>query len=132
VFLDVDCDADFGETNNVVYGHFMWDGSMFHDIRSYRDPAFFAAHPKGVLITPEKAYEIVFFSGYVSDTLAGAWDIHFSQEGYEDWLSELIEKSVFDAGVDVSGEDRVLTLSTCSYEFTEARFVLHGKILEDE
>ena len=33
------------------------------------------------------------------------------------------------SGVEVSAEDRVITLSTCTYEFEDARYVLHGKLV---
>lgn len=56
----------------------------------------------------------------------------FSDVGYEEWLSELTEKSCFTANVVPAQDDRVVTLSTCSYEFNNARFVVHGILQECE
>ena len=48
------------------------------------------------------------------------------------WLEEVGEKSAFSSKVSPRAEDRVVTLSTCSYEFENARFVLHGVLRPEE
>lgn len=126
VFLDANCREDFSGQNNVLYGHHLKNGSMFTGIRKYRDQSYYDAHPKGLLLTPESAYEICFFSGYVASTMESAWKLSFSAEDYDYWLEEIGNKSLFKAIAKPVAEDEILTLSTCSYEFTEARFVLHG------
>ena len=47
-------------------------------------------------------------------------------EEREVWLEEITERSVFESKVQPTLEDKILTLSTCSYEFANARFVVHG------
>ena len=42
------------------------------------------------------------------------------------WLEEITERSVFESKAQPTLEDRILTLSTCSYEFANAGFVVHG------
>lgn len=45
---------------------------------------------------------------------------------FEDWIVSAIEKSTFESSVTPLSSDRILTLSTCSYEFSDARFVVLG------
>lgn len=126
LFLDAAGQSDFLGHNNIVYGHYMKNGSMFSALKEYKHQEFYDAHPTGWLVTPMGSYQIRFFSGYVSDTAGSAWDLEFSDEGYGTWLAALTEKSCFKAQVVPTTEDRIITLSTCSYEFENARFVVHG------
>ena len=132
LFLDAEQDGAFGGANQVIYGHYMKDGSMFHDLGGYKKQAFFDDHPTGWLITPSAVYKLRFFSGYVSDTAGDAWQAAFSEGDYLRWLERRGEKSAFASGVVPTADSRVVTLSTCSYEFENARFVLHGVLEAQE
>lgn len=131
LFLDAENNAGFQDPNQIVYGHYMKNKSMFYDLTNYRQQEFFASHPAGWLITPAATYKLHFFAGYVSDVSGEAWRKDFSETDHLAWLSDCKERSVFSSDVDLTPESRVLTLSTCSYEFENARFVLHG-ILEPQ
>ena len=90
-------------------------------------------HRTRALVTPEGRYVVELFSGYVADTAESAWMLDFSDEqAYLAWLEEVGEKSAFSSKVSPRAEDRVVTLSTCSYEFENARFVLHGVLRPEE
>lgn len=127
IFLDGRNAANFGDTHSILYGHHMADGSMFAGLKNYKDPAYYPLHRFGVLITPEGYRIIEFFSGYVASVDQNAWNIEYGgEENYGNWIKDECALSCF-AGetVPLSG-DRVITLSTCSYEFDNARFILHG------
>lgn len=47
---------------------------------------------------------------------------------FETWLEEAKERSCFESEIAPAVTDCVITLSTCSYEFDNARFVLVGRI----
>ena len=49
---------------------------------------------------------------------------------HTDWLKEVSGRSDFRANLEISAYDRVITLSTCAYRFENARYVLHGKLVE--
>lgn len=41
IFLDYRNERDFSDSKNIIYGHNMKDGSMFHVLRNYQDIDFF-------------------------------------------------------------------------------------------
>ena len=130
LFLDAGNDSALQDRNSVIYGHYMNSGAMFSALSGYKTQAFYDDHPTALLITPEATYTVRFFSGYVSDTASAAWSLEFADGEYSRWLDSLTRKSRFIPEVFPTAQDRVLTLSTCSYEFENARFVLHG-VLEE-
>ena len=80
-----------------------------------------------LLLTPGGNYTIEIFAGYVANVEDDAWVMGFaSEEDYESWIASSISKSLIRADFTPSASDHVLTLSTCSYEFEDARFVLLG------
>lgn len=128
IFLDAGCAFDFSGRHSIIYGHHMKDQSMFYGLMNYKKQAFYDEHPVGLLVTPDAYYKIQFFSGYVSDTWANAWELHFTDSEYSSWLDEIQDRSCFASAYTPEYSDRVVTLSTCSYEFDTAKFVLHGFI----
>lgn len=130
IFLDYRCTPDFTDQHSIIYGHHMKDKSMFSGLMNYKDQAFYDEHSIALLVTPTAYYKIQFFSGYVSDTWSDAWDLNFSEYEYLSWLNDIQRKSCFETDYIPTTEDRIVTLSTCTYEFDTAKFVLHGYISE--
>ena len=132
IFLDSRCAADFSGRHSILYGHNMKDGSMFAALMGYKEQAFYDEHPTATLLTPGGSYTVSFFAGYVADPWENAWQIEFARNEYAQWQQKAQERSCFQTEVSPSQNDRILTLSTCSYEHDEARFVLHGILKKQE
>lgn len=131
IFVDYRNDPELTDRNTILYGHHLKRGTMFSQIVKYKEQAFYDQYPTGMLITPDKNYTIEFFAGYVTDLNDDAWKIEFeSDEEFSLWVEDTISKSIFTGTVKPSPQDRVVTLSTCSYEFNDARFVLLGILKE--
>ena len=103
--------------------------TMFHDLINFKNQEYYDAHPTGWLITPSGGYRLQFFSGYVTDNYGDAWDRRFAEGEFSSWLKDCVARSVFTAKVTPTDQSRVLTLSTCSYDFDEAKFIVHAIML---
>lgn len=130
IFMDAACASDFSNQHSIIYGHHMKDKSMFSGLMDYKDQAFYDEHSIALLVTPTAYYKIQFFSGYVSDTWGNAWDLSFNDYEYISWLNDIQRRSCFSSECAPTSEDKIVTLSTCTYEFDTAKFVLHGYICE--
>jgi len=132
IFMDFRNNIKKKDSNIILYGHDMKNGSMFHDLVYYKKKDFFESHPLILFETLYKKYKGEIFSVYVTDTKFNYLITNFaSPEEYGAYLDTIRNKSLFKNNVTVTTKDRILTLSTCSYEFKDARLVIHAKLIED-
>lgn len=126
-FLDAGNAGDFSDRHSVIYAHNRKDGSMFGKLKLYKEQAFYEQHPRILLITPDARYVMEIFSGHVARSDSGAWRIAFSDDAeLAQWRDIICERSSIHSYIVPEDGERILTLSTCSYEFENARYVVHG------
>lgn len=140
IFADAQCAADFSEPYWLIYGHDMVNSLMFGDLSLYKDEAFFAQNRTGTLILPGRGFAL----RTVACLLIGASDelvfepdkgagelsalLNYARENAvqkdEDAINALIGRC--------RGEDvpRIVALTTCSSEFTNARTVILCEVTE--
>lgn len=133
LFIDYRVDKPFRDFNTIIYGHRMKDGSMFHSIVDYRDKNYFEKHRKMQLMTPKKNYDLVIFGVVTIPADSDKYKMEFygedDKQAYLDWIEE---NSEIDTGVKATTKDKLVMLSTCTYEFDDARLVVYGKLAERE
>ena len=130
LFVDWMCGANFSGRNTVIYGHNMNDGSMFASLLKYAKQEYYDEHPVMYLNTPDQDYRIELFAGYVTSATSDVYTIGFSSdEYYMDYLNKMVSQSNFRSDVTLTAEDKIVTLSTCAYDFTNARYVVQGKLV---
>ena len=131
IFLDYRNTPDFSDYHTVIYGHNMKNGTMFADITEYKKEAFLEAHPVGKIMTPRGNFQIEIIGGYVADLRDPAWELHFeTDEDRLEWLRDAMKRSTVGGDYVPVGGEQIITLSTCSYEFDDARFVVICRVSE--
>ncbi len=131
LFLDSRVDASFSSVHSIIYGHHMRSGAMFAALDGYKRQSFYDAHRAMLLITPDATYDVQLFAAYVADPSEDAWEVSFANDGeIQTWIDAAIAQSTFTSDVKPTPGDRLLTLSTCSYEFGDARFVVVGVMVD--
>ncbi len=130
IFMDYRNVSDGSDRHTIIYGHQTSDGSMFTSLNKFKDESFLKNNNvfKIKLINNTYTYEI--FSAYVTDTSFYYIMTNFrSDESFVSYINQLKNKSYFNSDIILSEDDKVLTLSTCSYEFDNARFVIHARMI---
>ena len=131
LFVDYRINGDFSSRNTLVYGHHMKSGAMFASLVKYRKQAYYDEHPTMYLLTPEANYRIDIFSGYVTSINEDSFTFNFIDDNaFETFIAQRKAKSDFKSDIDVTAQDKIITLCTCTYEFSNARYVLHGKLTQ--
>ena len=134
LFMDYRCTPDFSLFNTIIYGHNMKNGSMLGTLPSFRDADFFARHAEGMVHLEDTSYRLEIFACVVTNRYDGM--IYNSlQESVMDkqlFLRYVQDNAVQYRDIGISTADTIVTLSTCSYEFADARTVLIGRLIAIE
>lgn len=128
IFVNTYNNADFSDRNTIIYGHRMNDNSMFHDLAKYEDKSFWEANPYFYIYTPdgrELTYHI-YAAGVVKDTSDTYLTEFAADEDYQKFLDGTREAAAYDTGVEVNTANVVVTLSTCTKDSNDDRFVVLG------
>jgi sortase B len=126
IFMDCRNRSDFSDWNSIVYGHNMKNNTMFGTLDRYKEQAYYESHPVWYLLTPDQNYKLELIAGYVTDTDSDIYQSIQTKEERDALLDSLKAASVFSSDVKVEEKEKLVTLSTCSYEYENARFVITG------
>lgn len=137
LFVDYRDEAPFENFNTIIYGHRMKDGSMFKSLGEYRDTAgYYKEHNVMKLFTKEKKYELQIFGAATIPSDSEMYNMWITDESakqnYINWILENNEIPDYDGSVQVTPSDKLVMLSTCTYEFDDARLCVWGKLVEVE
>ena len=127
VFLDWRCNSDFSGDVNMLYGHNMQNGSMFADVLNFVNEDYFDSHKYGWLTTEDSVYRIEFFSVSQPQSCSGVYNV---MRAGDKWLRKLKSCSLIFKNPQVSEDDSMISLSTCTNSEGSSRTVLTGKLVE--
>ncbi|MNN15152.1 Sortase family protein [compost metagenome] len=132
IFMDFENDSSFKDKNTILYGHNMKNGSMFSILNKYMDKDFYESTQYFWLYTENEVFKCEIFSAYKTSAHNGKSYIKkFStDQEYEDFLKEIKNSSLYDTGINVGKDDIVLTLSTCTNNDKDSRFVVSSKMVK--
>jgi len=131
LFVDYRNKSDFSDTNTVIYGHHMKNGSMFGNLSDFQDNQYVSEHPYIFIYTEKAIYKYQIFSSYVDDAMSSIYTMTFtSQSDILSYLSEIKNKSVLSIDVDLKASDKIITLSTCTNITDTGRYITQAKLVE--
>lgn len=127
------------DLNTVLHGHHMRTGKqVFTDLTKYRTVDGFKESPvihfstlygdyswkiyAVMLTTVEPKDDNGYFFNYFFTNLS-------TENNYKKYIEELDRRKLYTTGVDIKSTDRILTLSTCEYDWNEARLVVVARMV---
>lgn len=129
IFMDMRNSSDFSDRNTIIYGHHLnVSPDMFSRLHLYEDEEFCKEHPDFYIYTPDgKVRTYTVFSAGVVNAAADNYDIEFaSDEEFEQYIELCRESSNYQVDVDVNAQSQIISLSTCTGDQRDERFLLQG------
>ena len=133
VFADYRVDfEDFGR-NTIIYGHNMNNKTMFGSIPNMLYSGYLnnSSNYYIKISTPTSNTVWKVFSVYTIEPEVYYLKTNFRTEPYDKFLSTIKGRSIYDFGIDVTTDDKILTLSTCDNTGTK-RVAVHAKMINIE
>ena len=81
-----------------------------------------------------KIYAVFISNSKTSDDNGQIFNYIFVNAGTErfnNYIDEVDKRKLYTTGVDINENDKILTLSTCCYDFNDARLVVVGRLLRE-
>lgn len=128
------------DRNTIIHGHNMrHDDKIFGILEQYRNPEAFVSSPVIEMKTIYGNYKFKIYGVFIVNSdkeqdngkrfyynFTEATDAEF-----EEYIRELDKRKLYSTGVDICAQDKILTLSTCCYDFYDARLAVVGRLVRE-
>lgn len=128
IFLNCDNTRYFTDQNTIIYGHNMKNGSMFGTLKKFSEQETYDKNPYFWIFAPEFIYQYRIFSCSEVNKIGDPYRIRFLTEDFQNFINTSQSTSMLDNhGVEVTTQDRIVTLSTCTSD-DSTRLIVQGKL----
>lgn len=128
LFLDYRNGQIGEDSNHIIYGHNMKNGTMFAALNKYDKQFYYNEHPIFYYLTPNGNYKIELYAGLVVNQNALIYNPNPDKTEFTQFLENAKANSTFKSDVAIDENDTLITLSTCSSERSNARYILIGRL----
>lgn len=130
IFLHCANKPDFSDFNNMIYGHHMEKHKMFGDVGMFTDKTYFEKHPYGNLFFDGKDHGVEFYAliqvdAYNERIFSICPDDPKAKQAY---LQEILDNALYKRNFEITQNDHLVLLITCTSELTNGRNILVGKL----
>ena len=127
----------FEDPNTVIYGHDMKNGSMFQSLHNYMDRSFFDANREVLIYLPDQIRHYKIFAAYLYDSRHILQSFDFgNKEIYQKYLENILSmrdmNAFIDTSMEVTSEDKIITLSTCYAGISTQRYLVQAVLVSIE
>lgn len=131
IFMDYRNNSNNLDKNTILYGHSGNYYVMFGSLHKVLNKNWYT-NKNNQIITfniENKNIKWQIFSIYVIPNTNDYLNINFSDESFISFIDMIKKRSKYNFNVDVSLDDKILTLSTC-YKDSKNRLVIHAKMIK--
>ena len=132
-FVDYRNNPNMNDDNTIFYGHNLFNKTAFGSISNiFTDKWFNTSNHKIILLNENNIFTYEIFSFYYSEPDSSYLNTNYeNRESYQEFLNNIKNKSEKNFSVDVSSNDKIITLSTCTDD-NNGRKVVHAKLIKTE
>ena len=132
-FMDYQCKSDATSDNTIIYAHNMRNGTMFHDLLKYSDAEFLNAH-KIIEFDSKQGSDRYEIFAVIRTKVGSKNEFKYynfinakTSVEFDKFIAECKKRSVYNSETVPEHGEKILTLSTCSYNTDNERFVVFAR-----
>lgn len=127
IYMEWQCSPDLSDFNTIIYGHRVNNRSMFGTLLKYKEADYCSANPRFYITDDSGSHTYEIFAAYeVALGKPTYWLDIQETEHKQMFIDFCLEQSVIDTGVIPTVADKIVTLSTCTGEGHDTRWVVQG------
>lgn len=140
-FLDFRNNVKELDRNTIVYGHHMRSGDQeFSELTDYLTIEGFQKSPVIEFNTLYADYKWKVYAVFLTNSEAqhdNGYIFNYiftnlsSDEKFMEYIDEIDQRKLYTTGVDIQPTDKILTLSTCNYDWSEQRLVVVARLVRE-
>lgn len=133
IFMDYRNNPDELNENTIIYGHNLANQTMFGTLRYALNSYWYKKSANQIITfnTPNENMKFQIFSIYTIPTTNDYLDITFpTTDAYQTYIDLVKGRSIYDFNIEVTTDDKILTLSTCA-NGNDKRLVIHAKLIKE-
>lgn len=131
IFADHRNQTPFWEKNTILYGHNQKNHKMFHDLVKFLDADFALTHPYFTVYLCDgtvQTWEVA--ASFLTDSASDVYQVDFYEgHTFADHINYIMPQSKVDFGVHPREDQIFLTLSTCTNENENDRYVVIARLV---
>ena len=130
VYADFRADFVNFEKNTIIYAHNLTNRTMFGSLVETQK-SYWYNNPDNRYIkisTPTSNSVWAIFTTYTIEPTTDYLRTSFENHDYQEFLNKMRSRSIYEFGIDVGSDDKILTLSTCNDSGTK-RIVVQAKMV---
>lgn len=141
-FMDFRNKTDALSRNTILYGHNLIgdpinNGMVFSDVMRYRNLDGYKNAPIIEFSTLYKDYKFKVFAAFVTnaeDSGDNGYTFYYIEPEMNDnqfmeFTEQILQRSIYSADVEIKPDDKILMLSTCTYELDKGLHKVSGRLV---
>lgn len=121
-YMDFRNDSKYLDSNTIIYAHNAYDTTMFSQLVQYEDIEFYKKSPVIEFNTVNRVYKWKVFAVFITNASPSEDNgyvfnyiyPYMGGDNFDGYITEINKRRLYDTGVDVNKNDKILTLSTCA------------------
>lgn len=137
IYTELYNSKEWDDNHTVLYGHNMKDGSMFAGLHHYEDSRFFEENPYVYIYTEDKKVKVYqIFGAYEFSNAHLLMSFNMDdKEMFGQYLEGVFQiqgmNCNFNRDLEVTAEDKIITLETCIANKADKRYVVQAVLVAE-
>ena len=136
IYSEIRNNPDMHDRVTVMYGHNMLNGSMFASLHNFEDKDFFDENNTIFVVTKDKIFTYLIYSAYTFDDrhILNSFSLN-DDEVFQEYINSTLHPHSYNAnvreGVELTTNNKILTLSTCTSGASNTRYLVQGVLVDE-